>query len=136
MKFKSTFLFGTREFTLVNLDYSATRAAEALRGPCQALRILAFFKLFPLHTSITTSILFGFQWFLRRWNALTSFHNWRKSWSSVQRGCGVVKCVDILVFKGPTAWLPDRATLPNKVINYILLCSLGIQKNEWLFVLS
>ena len=71
----ATFLFGNREFTLVNPDYSAMRAAEALRGPCQALKILAFFKLSQLHTSITTSILLGSQLFLRRWNALASLSN-------------------------------------------------------------
>ena len=57
----ATFLFGKREFTLVSPDYSALRAAEALREPCQALKILALFKLLSLHTSIATSILFGFQ---------------------------------------------------------------------------
>ena len=128
MKFKSIFLFETFEFTLINFDYSARRAAKTLRELCQVLKILIFFKLFSFHISIITSISFEFQWFLRRWNAFTSFHNWRKSWSSVQRNCNVVKCVNILIFKSSTVWLLDRATLSNKVINYILLCSLSIQR--------
>ena len=131
LKFKSIFLFETREFTLINFDYSTTRATKTLRELCQVLRILTFFKLFSFHISITTSILFEFQWFLRRWNAFISFHNWRKSWSSVQRDCDVIKCVDILIFKSSTAWLLDRTTLSNKIINYILLCSLNIKKNSW-----
>ena len=39
-----------------------------------------------------------------------------------------LKCVDILVFKGSTAWLFNRTIFPNRVSKDFFLCSCSIDE--------